>query len=229
MLLPSALSPPTSRDSITAGGGPWQRTIPSLPGAGRRNVGAGEVSGFEGGDGGASGGPEARVDRGGGRRLAGSFPTRRGERPPSAPEGRGGAEGRADQEAQAEGRRAGPRFGCAEGGHQGPPFCPEDVGRVRAVLPQASQRRVCQVLAVARSAVRRPRLVDRGGAERVNEHLVTRLTALIQHHPTFGYRRLWAMLRFRDGLRITHALYAGAARHHRALLPQPEGGICLAA
>ena len=39
MPLPSALSPPTSRDSITAGGGPWQRTIPSLASAGRRSTG----------------------------------------------------------------------------------------------------------------------------------------------------------------------------------------------
>ena len=29
-----------------------------------------------------------------------------------------------------------------------------------------------------------------------------RLRQLIQHHPTFGYRRLWAWLRFRDGLMI---------------------------
>jgi hypothetical protein len=70
------------------------------------------------------------------------------------------------------------------------------------VLPQVSQRRVCQVLAVARSTVRRPGLVDRRRAGRVNEHLVTCLAALIQRHPTFGYRRLWAMLRFRDGQRI---------------------------
>jgi hypothetical protein len=39
MLLPSELSPPRSRDSITAGGGPWRRTIPSPPNAGRRSAG----------------------------------------------------------------------------------------------------------------------------------------------------------------------------------------------
>lgn len=33
MLLPSELSPPTSRDWITAGGGPWRTTVPSPPGA----------------------------------------------------------------------------------------------------------------------------------------------------------------------------------------------------
>ena len=59
------------------------------------------------------------------------------------------------------------------------------------------------MLAVARSSVRRPVLVDRRRDGRVNEHLVTFLAALIQRHPTFGYRRLWAMLRFRDGQRIT--------------------------
>ena len=150
------------------------------------------------------------------------------ECPPRAPEGRGSAEGRADQDAQAEGRRAGPRCGCPEGGQQGPPFCPEDVGRVRAVLPQVSQRRVCQVLAVARSTVRRPVRVDRRWAGSVNEDLVTRLTGLIERHPTFGYRRLWAILRFRDGQRITpKTVYRICALkrwfvHQRPVTPRPR-------
>jgi hypothetical protein len=41
MLLSPALSPPTSRDWITA---PWQRTIPSLPSAGRRSGGPRQCS-----------------------------------------------------------------------------------------------------------------------------------------------------------------------------------------
>jgi putative transposase len=96
------------------------------------------------------------------------------------------------------------------------------------VLPQVSQRRVCQVLAVARSAVRRPVLVDRRRAGRVNEHLVTGLAALIQRHPTFGYRRLWAILRFRDGQRITpKTVYRICALkrwfvHQRLVTPRPR-------
>ena len=96
------------------------------------------------------------------------------------------------------------------------------------MLPRVSQRRVCQVLAVARSAVRRPVRVDRRRAGSVNEHLVTRLTALIERHPTFGYRRLWAILRFRDGQRITpKTVYRICALkrwfvHQRPVAPRPR-------
>jgi hypothetical protein len=37
----------------------------------------------------------------------------------------------------------------------------------------------------------------------LDQTLVTRLEELIQAHPTtHGYRRLWALLRFRDGLHV---------------------------
>jgi putative transposase len=36
----------------------------------------------------------------------------------------------------------------------------------------------------------------------LDQTLVTRLEELIQGHPTHGYRRLWALLRFRDGLHV---------------------------
>jgi putative transposase len=84
------------------------------------------------------------------------------------------------------------------------------------------------VLAVARSTVRRPVRVDRRRAGSVNEHLVTRLTGLIERHPTFGYRRLWAMLRFRDGQRITpKTVYRICALkrwvvHQRPVTPRPR-------
>jgi putative transposase len=96
------------------------------------------------------------------------------------------------------------------------------------VLPRVAQRRVCQVLAVARRAVRRPVRVDRRRAGSVNEPLVTRLTALIERHPTFGYRRLWAILRFRDGQRITpKTVYRICALkrwfvHQRPVAPRPR-------
>jgi hypothetical protein len=91
-----------------------------------------------------------------------------------------------------------------------------------------SERRVCRILAVARGGVRRPVRVDRRRAGGVNEHLVTRLTALIERHPTFGYRRLWAMLRFRDGQRITpKTVYRICALkrwfvHQRPVTPRPR-------
>jgi putative transposase len=37
----------------------------------------------------------------------------------------------------------------------------------------------------------------------INQALATRVAELIQLHPTFGYRRLWAWLRFRDEQRVT--------------------------
>src|SRR4030095_9496480 len=134
--------------------------------------------------------------------VSGPVPHRGRERAPGAPQGRGRSEGRTDQEAQAEGRRARPRSRHSEGGEQGPPFCPEDVGRVRAALPGVSERRGCRVLAVARSVMRRATSVDGRRTVRMNEGLAARIAALIQRHPTFGYRRLWALLRVRGGQRL---------------------------
>jgi len=70
-------------------------------------------------------------------------------------------------------------------------------------MPRVSERRGCRVLAVARSGMRRATSVDSRRPARLNEGLAARIAALIQGHPTFGYRRLWALLRFRDGQRIT--------------------------
>jgi hypothetical protein len=73
---------------------------------------------------------------------------------------------------------------------------------VRQARPQVSERRACRILAVARSGVRRrARQAPRRGA--INEPLAARIADLIRRHPTFGYRRLWALLRFREGTRIT--------------------------
>ena len=51
--------------------------------------------------------------------------------------------------------------------------------------------------------MRRATRVDGRRTARMNEGLAARIAALIQGHPTFGYRRLWALLRFREGQRIT--------------------------
>jgi hypothetical protein len=59
-----------------------------------------------------------------------------------------------------------------------------------------SERRVCGVLSVPRSAVRERSPKRR--APVVDEVLAARLQRLIAH-PTFGYRRLWALLRFHEG------------------------------
>jgi putative transposase len=67
-------------------------------------------------------------------------------------------------------------------------------------MPNVSERRVCVVMGVPRSAVR-----ERARPARVpvvDEVLALRLQRLIAQHPTFGYRRLWALLRFHEGLPI---------------------------
>ena len=39
--------------------------------------------------------------------------------------------------------------------------------------------------------------------EQFDARLVARIHHLIQHHPTYGYRRIWALLRYREGERVT--------------------------
>jgi len=66
---------------------------------------------------------------------------------------------------------------------------------VKGTLAGVSERRLCRVLAIARTWARR---VSGSRSRRpvVNEALAARVAALIQAYPTFGYRRLWALLRF---------------------------------
>jgi len=98
---------------------------------------------------------------------------------------------------------------------------------VSAAIPEVSQRRLCRILAVARCSVRRrgPR-PSRG--ETINEPLAVRIADLIRRHPTFGYRRLWALLRFREGTRITPKTVYRICRlkgwfvHQRATTPRPR-------
>jgi HTH-like domain len=74
-----------------------------------------------------------------------------------------------------------------------------------------SERRVCRVLAVSRSAMR----IEENGTKRkpiVDEVLTARIERLIHEHPTFGYRRLWALLRFREGVRINRKAVYRALR-----------------
>src|SRR4030095_1667918 len=97
-----------SRREVSHGRGP-SRISPALDGEAPGRVSSQHP---EGRDVGTSGGPEARVDRGGGRRLAGSPPARRRERAPSASEGRRGAEGRAEQNAPTERGSTGARILC---------------------------------------------------------------------------------------------------------------------
>ena len=63
-----------------------------------------------------------------------------------------------------------------------------------------SERRVGNVLGVPRSAVRVRGDGRVSGAPQVDEVLAARVERLIAAHPTYGYRRLWALLRFGEGV-----------------------------
>ena len=63
---------------------------------------------------------------------------------------------------------------------------------MKAVLPQASGRRLCRVLKVSRSRSRMA-LKCRIKPQNCNMELESPLRELIQVHPTFGYRWLWAI------------------------------------
>lgn len=74
---------------------------------------------------------------------------------------------------------------------------------MRRTHTDVSERRVCRVLYVARASVRRPVVQGRRAAV-VSESLVTQLHTLIEQPPTYGYRRLWALLRYSQGRCIHH-------------------------
>jgi putative transposase len=70
---------------------------------------------------------------------------------------------------------------------------------VKQTVPTASTRAICRVLGVARSALYRHQ-ADAATHPRstADAELVDRIKELIEQHPTYGYRRIWARLRFGD-------------------------------
>jgi putative transposase len=63
---------------------------------------------------------------------------------------------------------------------------------------------------------------------RLDAALAKRIQQLIELHPTFGYRRLWALLRFGEGIRVNRkAVYRvlklkGWLVHQRTVIPRPR-------
>jgi putative transposase len=98
--------------------------------------------------------------------------------------------------------------GHPEGGGQTvsvKPFGAADLRRVRQALPVASLRKICRVLTSSRSAIYSSRTVAGavGSAKpAIDENLAERVRQLAREHPTFGYRRLWALLRFGDKVTV---------------------------
>lgn len=97
---------------------------------------------------------------------------------------------------------------------------------MKAVLPHASERRICRGLRVPRSCLQERSRVRCKPV--VDELLAERIRRLIEKHPTFGYRRIWALLRFREGLPVNRkAVYRvlrlkGWFVHQRSITPRPR-------
>ena len=62
----------------------------------------------------------------------------------------------------------------------------------------------------------------------VDELLATRLARLLEEHPTYGCRRLWALLRHRDGVQVNKKTVYRVLRikgwlvHQRCSSPRPR-------
>ncbi len=70
---------------------------------------------------------------------------------------------------------------------------------MKETVPRASTRLICRTLGVARSALYRHQSGPAAAAPgRADTDLVARIKELIEQHPTYGYRRIWARLRFGD-------------------------------
>ena len=69
---------------------------------------------------------------------------------------------------------------------------------MKDVLPKASVRRICGLLEVSRSVLHERPVTEKPLV--LDELLVERVHRVIDEHPTFGYRRIWAILRFGQGL-----------------------------
>ena len=95
-----------------------------------------------------------------------------------------------------------------------------------AAVEGASERHACKTLAVPRSAVRSAS--TQPSPSSVNGELADRIGFLIQTYPTYGYRRLWALLRKRHGLHVNRkAVYRilkvkGWMVHQRTWTPRPR-------
>jgi putative transposase len=99
-----------------------------------------------------------------------------------------------------------------------------------AVISEASERRVCRVLEVSRSAVRgeEPEGAAPARGVMLDQELAEAIHHLIIEHPTFGYRRIWALLRFGQGREVNRKkVYrvmrlSGWMTHQRRTTPRPR-------
>ena len=97
---------------------------------------------------------------------------------------------------------------------------------MRQAHPGYSVRRICRVARVSRSSLKEAARSRRGAA--ADPELEQKVQLLIQEHPTYGYRRLWALLRFRVGLKVNRKRIYGLLKrkgwlvHQRVVTPRPR-------
>jgi len=102
---------------------------------------------------------------------------------------------------------------------------------VREAVPEASERKICEVLGVSRSLCqpgRKRKRADFRVIPAVNPELSERIRQLIQEHPTYGYRRIWALLRHQAGIAVNRKAVYRILKvkrwfvHHRTKTPKPR-------
>jgi len=102
---------------------------------------------------------------------------------------------------------------------------------VREQIPHASERKICEVLGVSRSSCqpgRKKREKRLHAIVKMDQDLVTKIQQVIQQHPTYGYRRIWAILRHRQGLLVNKKAVYRILKlkrwflHHREKTPRPR-------
>ncbi len=98
---------------------------------------------------------------------------------------------------------------------------------MKQTLPGSSLQRICRLLQVTRSGLWTP-AAKAGRKSRDSCELEGTLQLLIREHPTYGYRRLWALLRYRLGIRVNRKRIYRILRakrwlvHQRAVTPRPR-------
>jgi putative transposase len=93
---------------------------------------------------------------------------------------------------------------------------------VRAALSGVSERRSCRVLAVRRAGLHRPATTGRRRSA-ADPPWIEPLRRLIQQHPTFGYRHLWALLRGQEGIIVNRKAVYRVLKQKRWLVHQRSG------
>ena len=73
---------------------------------------------------------------------------------------------------------------------------------MRILFSDVSLRRLCRVLGFSRSACYSYKNDEESECIRIDPLIESKIKTLISVHPTFGYRRIWALLRYREGLSI---------------------------